>query len=224
MSRIYRLAPVAATAAALSGCCLFGGEGAAFAPGPALMPVPAPAMASASLGSETVLPLPQTTAGGGRVGLGGVVINSDGHSTFGLAALCDCALLSNPLVRYGGGLNYFFPDNGTALGGWFGGRYLLTPDAPLGVFGSASAVWSRASSDSYTVPEFSRVGGFFQESSSSQNAFGIRPAIGAEYDAGPESRFVPFAEVGYDVFLVGDDFDNEVRLSAGGSLKVGGGD
>lgn len=154
------------------------------------------------------------------------MLRSDGSSDFGLGAQAICEITGQP-IGLAGGATYYLPEAGNAYGAWGGYRYNVDGgDGPVDFFGLGAAVWSYYGydTDGYEIPddEFGLGGGSFQQGfGGSGNAFGVRLGAGAKL-ADDDRRVVPYGELGYDIFLLGDDFDNQLRAGAGLSIKVGG--
>ena len=155
------------------------------------------------------------------------MLRSDGSSDFGLGAQAICEITGQP-VGLAGGATYYLPETGNSYGAWGGYRYNVEGgDGPVDFFGLGAAVWSYYGydTDGYEIPdeEFGLGGGAARQQGfgGSGSAFGVRLGAGAKL-ADEGRRVVPYGEVGYDVFLLGEDFDNQMRLGAGLSIKVGG--
>ncbi|MEZ4417992.1 MAG: hypothetical protein R3E10_19715 [Gemmatimonadota bacterium] len=156
-------------------------------------------------------------------------VSANGSTDIGLGGQAVCKITGQPLGVTTGATLYF-PEVGSAYGAWVGYHYNVDRDGPLDFFGTGAALWSHYgySSDDYVIPEgefgFNGLGGgaaFQQGFDGSGNAFGLRLGGGAALNR-DQSRFAPYGEVGYDVFLLGDDFDNEVRFAAGVRVGLGG--
>lgn len=136
-------------------------------------------------------------------------------------------LPANSAVGLSMGLSKHFPDYGSAYRGSLGAQVSVPSGGPLNLFGVAGPVWARTGfgGDEYVPPtgEFSDFGGgAFQDlGSSSQNAFGLYMGVGAAGN-NPDSKWHPFAEVGYDLFFAGAETDNQLRLSGGLTYQLGG--
>jgi len=155
------------------------------------------------------------------------MLRSDGSSEFGFGGQAICEITGQPF-GLAGGATYYFPEVGNSYGAWGGYRYNVdSGDGPVDFFGLGAAVWSHYGydTDGYEIPdeEFGLGGGaaLQQGFGGGGNAFGVRLGAGAKL-ADDGRRVVPYGEVGYDVFLLGDDFDNQARIGAGLSIKVGG--
>ncbi len=151
-------------------------------------------------------------------------LTGNGSTDLGFGGQAVCEITGQPLGLTGG-TTLYFPDAGSAYGAWGGYRYNLDGgDGPVDFFGVGAAVWSHYGydTDEYEIPE--GLGGgaaaFQQGFGGGGDAFGVRLGAGAQL-ADDDRRIVPYGEVGYDLFLLGDDFDNQVRFGAGLSIKVG---
>lgn len=119
-----------------------------------------------------------------------------------------------------------FPDMGSAYNGFLAARLLLPRSGPVNFYGLAGGTVSRTSYgvDEYEIPgDFETGGGSFRQglSGGGQTAYGIRLGVGVEGNRA-DSKWHPFGEVGYDVFLGGADFANQFKLSGGVTYRLGG--
>ena len=183
-----------------------------------------------SLGNDLprVLALPQATGGAGwAAGPELSAVTNDGHTEIGLGGQAVCEITGQPLGLTTGA-SLYFPDQGSAYGAWAGYQYNVESEGSVDLFGVGAALWSHAGYGSdYEIPdgEFSGLGGgagaFQQGFGGSGDAFGMRLGVGAVLDR-EDSRVTPYGEVGYDVFLLGEDFGNQLRFAAGLRLHLGG--
>ena len=180
----------------------------------------APILASAIWGCplrRVLSPFPTWTAGaeGGLLG-----------SDFGIG-LRSHYLPANSAIGITGGLQKYFPEAGSAYGGWVGARLDLDSGGALRPYGFAGATFLRSGygGDDYEYDgsEFGPGGGAFRQDfgGDSQTAYGVRLGVGVQGN-NPASKWSPFAEVGYDIFMGGAEFDNKATLSGGISYRLGG--
>ncbi|MCA9737957.1 MAG: hypothetical protein R3E98_14835 [Gemmatimonadota bacterium] len=224
MRKLLLFAPILIAWSQLAACnvckACFGLGGTAYRPVPVAI----------DGGRQGLLPIPQA-AGNAQWELGpeAALVSYDGGSDLGLGGNAICELTGEPL-SLAGGATVYFPEAGNAYGAHAGVRYGRDLDGPVDVFGSASAIWSRFSYDvdDYEIPdeEFAGLGGgaaaFQQFGGFSGNAYGVRLGVGGILSSNGERRFRPYGELGYDIFLFGEDFENEIRAAAGLSFALGG--
>lgn len=132
---------------------------------------------------------------------------------------------ANSTIGVEGNLTKYFPDAGSAYGASIGARLEVPSGGALRPYGFLGGTLLRTGYGGYEYDEgsFDGLGGgaFRQDfGSSSQTAYGLRVGVGASGN-NRESRWSPFGEVGYNLFLGGADFDNEVTLSGGVTYRFG---
>jgi len=166
---------------------------------------------------------------GWEAGATGTASNSTGGSQVGVGLRAHYLPGSTPL-GLGMQLSKYFPEAGSAYGAWMGARLEIQSDGPVNWVGIAGPTLARSgySPDGYEIPEgdFGDFGGGAPQQGvglGSQNSYGLRLGVGATGN-NPESKWRPFGEVGYDIFLGGADVENQLVFSGGVSYRLGGPD
>ena len=134
---------------------------------------------------------------------------------------------ANSTIGIEGSFSKYFPDAGSAYGASLGARLSVPSGGALRPYGFVGGTLLRTGYGGYEFDEseFDGLGGgaFRQDfGSDSQTAYGLRFGIGAS-GGNPESRWSPFGEVGYNLYVAGAEFDNKATVSGGVTYRLGGG-